>query len=149
MTTDEYDAGSRMGRAWLQTDDGQRWRHGLGGGTSLLRDAMRALSARHGRDYQRGFLDATQTRRSIREPRPLGRRPERVSVTLTVEEDLALKSFRLGDGVTPASRLRAMLAVYRADPDFRARVDQEALASRALKAMRTPTGNRDMKRPGR
>ncbi|NUT04409.1 MAG: hypothetical protein HOV76_13085 [Hamadaea sp.] len=43
---------------------------------------------------------------------------------LSTEEDLALKQFGISDGVAAAVRVRAMLFVYRTDPDYRRRVDE-------------------------
>jgi hypothetical protein len=53
-------------------------------------------------------------------------RPKRLMVPLSVDEDRALKEFRLGDGIAAAARVRAMLALYREDERFRRRVDAMA-----------------------
>ncbi|MEV6966111.1 hypothetical protein AB0M47_13435 [Hamadaea sp. NPDC051192] len=52
------------------------------------------------------------------------KRSERLTVGLSEDEDLALKQFGMSDGVAAAARVRAMLLVYRTDPDYRRRVDE-------------------------
>lgn len=51
-------------------------------------------------------------------------RPQRLMVPLSADEDRALKTFRLDDGVPAAARVRAMLQLYREDPRFRKKVDE-------------------------
>ncbi|GAB1695135.1 hypothetical protein [Krasilnikovia sp. M28-CT-15] len=53
-------------------------------------------------------------------------RPKRLMVPLSVDEDKALKEYRLADGFAAAARVRAMLQLYRTDERFRRRVDDTA-----------------------
>lgn len=53
-------------------------------------------------------------------------RPKRLMVPLSVDEDRALKEYRLDDGLPAAARMRAMLQLYREDERFRKRVDAVA-----------------------
>lgn len=131
--TDDFEAGARMARAWLQTEDGRRWHQRAADSAGLLKAVLRALSTRHGRDYLRGFAaTATSPAQSMMAtptvvadgPAAGTRRSERLSVGLSTEEDLALKQFGISDGVAAAVRVRAMLFVYRTDPDYRRRVDE-------------------------
>lgn len=127
QTSEEYEAGRRMARAWLATEDGQRWRERSPGHASLLGIALRTLADRHGHDFRCGFTDvATAAATSTRGTRHDTRRVERLTVGLSAEEDAALRTLREFDGVAASARVRAMLLVYRTDPEFRRRVDQAA-----------------------
>jgi hypothetical protein len=53
-------------------------------------------------------------------------RPKRLMVPLSIDEDRALKEYRVADGFAAAARIRAMLQLYRTDERFRRRVDQTA-----------------------
>jgi hypothetical protein len=53
-------------------------------------------------------------------------RPKRLMVPLSIDEDRALKEYRVADGFAAAARVRAMLQLYRTDERFRRRVDQTA-----------------------
>ncbi|GGQ88231.1 hypothetical protein [Couchioplanes azureus] len=53
-------------------------------------------------------------------------RTKRLMVPLYPDEDLALKEYRIKDGIAAAARVRAMLQLYRTDERFRKKVDQTA-----------------------
>ncbi|MCP2323061.1 hypothetical protein HDA40_001568 [Hamadaea flava] len=134
---DDFEAGARMARAWLGTEDGRRWHQRAADSAGLLKAVLRALSTRHGRDYLRGFAVAatspghstapvrsSATNGSANGSATGAKRSERLTVGLSEDEDLALKQFGMSDGVAAAARIRAMLLVYRTDPDYRRRVDE-------------------------
>ncbi len=75
---------------------------------------------------------AAATQAAAVEPMPITQpatdeaRPKRLMVPLSVDEDRALKEYRMADGFAAAARIRAMLQLYRTDDRFRRKVDQTA-----------------------
>lgn len=52
--------------------------------------------------------------------------PARISMTASKEMKRELESARLDDGIEVTARLRAMISLWQADPELRARVDELA-----------------------